>query len=174
MRAVPPDDQHNLANRLAFVLVPLVLVALIISGFLWWQRPERNGVIVRSRVLAALPEGQLYYPGSVVLGQSGKDYEWGLWGSNPATAGALLGTNADPNEILWFYDRELFARGWRDSNTDSVVGTNEFTGAAYRKGRMAIQVSVMRPDYPGNPSVIKPYKAPYRITIIADRPNDKP
>ncbi|HEY8600553.1 MAG TPA: hypothetical protein VIL85_19110 [Thermomicrobiales bacterium] len=174
MRADSPGHKLDRANRLVFTLVPLVLVVLIVGGFFWWQRPERNGVIVHARALAALPEGQLYYPGSIVLGQSGKDYEWGLWGSNPATAGALLGTNADPNEILWFYDRELFARGWRDSNTDSVVGTNEFTGAAYRKGRMAIQVSVLRPDYPGNPPAIKSYTAGYRITLIADRPSDKP
>jgi hypothetical protein len=174
MRADPPGRKLDLANRLVFTLIPLVLVLLLVGGVLWWQRPERDGVIVRARVLAALPEAQLYYPGSVVLAQGGRDYEWGLWGSNPAITDTVLGANVDPKEIKVFYNRELSARGWRASNVDIVVGTNEFTGAAYRKGRMAIQVSVLRPDYPGNPPAIKSYTAGYRITLIADRPSDKP
>lgn len=59
MRADPPGRKLDLANRLVFTLIPLVLVLLLVGGFLWWQRPERSGVIVRSRALAALPEAQL-------------------------------------------------------------------------------------------------------------------
>ncbi len=174
MRADPPGHKLDLANRLVFTLVPLVLVLLLVGSFLWWQRPERNGVIVRARTLAALPEAQLFYPGAVVLAQGSRDYEWGLWGSNPAITDTVLGANVAPKEIIGFYNRELLARGWRASNADTVVGSNEFTGAAYRKGRMAIQVAVLRPDYPGNPPAIKSYTAGYRITLIADRPSDKP
>jgi len=78
MRADPSGHKLDLADRFTSILVPLVFVVVIVGGFLWWQRPERNGVIVRSRVLAALPEAQLFYPGAVVLGTGGSDYEWGL------------------------------------------------------------------------------------------------
>lgn len=98
--------------RWPYPLLVLLTAILIIAGaFAWWQRPERNGVIVRSRALAALPEGQLFYPGALMLAQGGYDYEWGLWGSNPAITDTVLGTNANPEEIIRFYDRELLARG---------------------------------------------------------------
>lgn len=154
------------------ILIALAVAVLVLGGglFAWWQQPTRDGTIVKRSALQQLPEEHLFYPGAVVLGETGADYEWGLWGRNPAISGYLLGANASPAEILAFYNRELIPRGWQLSSNDVRVGTNEFTGGAWRRDKLSIQVSILRPNHPVNPPIINPYTAPYRIDLVADRP----
>lgn len=159
------------------LLTYLAAFAVLVGGvsvFVWWQRPPGDGAIRTRDELRRLPEGRLFYPGAVVLGESGHDYERGLRGSDPAISGYLLGTDADPKEIKAFYHRELAARGWASSSADIRVGTNEFSGGAWRRGNLSIQVSVLRPNDPRNPPAINPYSAPYRIDLVADRPTKRP
>ena len=157
-------------GRWRAVLLGVAALAVVGGAVAWWQWPTRNGVIVKRSELQRLPEGHLFYPGAVVLASGGHDYERGIWGSNPAITGYLLGVNATPKEVLAFYDRELLARGWAISSADTVIGTNESAGGAWRRGRMYIQIAILYPNDPRNPAIINPYTAPYRIDLIADRP----
>ena len=170
-RAVDGSPTRALTVSRWRVLLWLAAIFVLLGGaFAWWQRPLGNGTILKRSALQQLPEGHLFYPGAVVLGTGGRDYEWGIWGSNPAISGYLLGANASPREIEAFYDRELTARGWEISNTAIVVGTNEISGAAWRRDQLAIQLAILRPNDPQNPPEINAYSAPYRIDLVADRP----
>lgn len=147
-----------------------LIVLLRVAEPRWrWSPPSDSSAITRSSDLAKLPEAQLFYPGSTLLGSGGTDYESGIWGSNPAVWGNRLGTDASKDDVFAFYDRELVARGWQASG-GTAVGTAEVEGRGWQKGRVEIQVVILRKSDPQNPTAINAYQSPYRITLIAPRP----
>ncbi|HEY8600552.1 MAG TPA: hypothetical protein VIL85_19100 [Thermomicrobiales bacterium] len=84
--------------------VPLLISLVVIAVFIGWRvREATDGTYQTQWQLQQVPEEHLFYPGAVVLGTSGRDYEWGIWGNNPAISGYLLGASASSKEIEAFY-----------------------------------------------------------------------
>lgn len=148
-----------------------VAIVILLGGVVaWWQWPTRNGTLVKRSELQKLPEEHLFYPGAVVLGESGNDYEVGVWGRNAAISRHVLGVNATQGEVLVFYERELNARGWSRSARDVAITTSDLDGDAWRRGQLAIQVVILRRDDSRNPASASQYPTAYRLTVVANRP----
>jgi hypothetical protein len=81
--------------------------------------------------LAALPEAQLRYPGSVILyGPQGQPS--GLL--NPRTTwNYRAATDDSPDSVVAFFKRELEARGWHRSPEDERPAQPNLTRIAWRK-----------------------------------------
>lgn len=164
----PPRPSHR--HRRWIVLAVCALVLLTIGfGVRLSRSPAYGGPITKRSDLQKLPEERLFYPGAVLLGSGGNNYEWGIWGSNGATSGHTLGANASKDEVLAFYDRELTARGWQKL-PGVGVGSAELAVWAWRKDKVSVWVAILRTNDPRNPTAINAYQTPYRITLIADRP----
>jgi hypothetical protein len=113
-------------------------------------RLDAFGVPVNSPVtraqLAALPEANLRYPGSVEVKAIGsdevatKDPE-----PDPAYAGAILTTTATQSQLYAWYTQWLTSRGYQQVTYYRM--SDQISGMAWRapKGREQVQISVFDP-----------------------------
>lgn len=114
----------------------------------------------------------MYYPGSTLIGQGGKDAENGPVFYSRASAGGTAGTNATIEDVFAFYDRELTTRGWRLSTADTAVGTSDLRAYAWRKGSVIFRLAFLRKGDPRNPSTGDSFTTPFDFALIADDPRD--
>lgn len=124
--------------------------------------------ISKAEPLQQYPEYRLYYPGATVIAKGGRDAEIDRFGSTGASAGATLGTDGSPGEIIAFYARELAARGWVNSDIDGVSDTTKLDARGWRKGHVAFRLSITDPRAFATPIG---YRTTYEFVLRADRPD---
>ena len=154
------------------LLAPLLagVLAILLAGC--QGSTTTIGPILKSAQLRQYPEYSLRYPGATLLGEGGVDGENGPFFYTRATAGAVMGSNDSPEQILAFYERELPARGWQLSNVDTAVSTADLDAYAWRKGSVIFRIAFLRKNDPRNPAAGDQYATPFDFTLIADDPRD--
>jgi len=146
------ERAHILRRRATVVLSVLLLLGVLGVVGAWWLRDRAP--ISFGWVLRAQPEAQLFYPGSSVLLDGGRDSFVGLTGPNPADYVVTLGVDAPDAALLEFYRQRMAGRpGW--FATGFTGGVEARATLTWSNGRFVMQLELPPPEelrpfgYPG-------------------------
>lgn len=152
------------------VAASVVLCGLSVGGYWAWEGrvviipPPGNWTVARLR---RLPEEQLFFPGSMIVGRTQREGARGLEGTYYAHIGYALGTQAPSADVERFYREQLQARGW--ARDPYVIATTADRGVlGWRKGGLTFRLAVLRQHDPRSPPVLDQFATPYTIDIIPD------
>jgi hypothetical protein len=139
--------------------VAVLALATLSIALVWWLQARPLSDYAR---LAAHPEAQLHYPGSVLL------YDGGIETTREATAQRwqLLGTTATREEILAFYVGELTARGYVNGGSYGRTSI-ESTACAWTRDDLSVRIGFSEPAEIRRRFKIDPaYTTVYDLRII--------
>ncbi len=151
-------------------VVLLLLCGLGVGGYWVWEGriviipPPGNWTVAR---LNRLPESQLIFPGSTIVGRTQREGGRDIEGKFYARIGYTLGTQVPIVDVERFYREELGARGW-SIDAHVIVATSDRGTLGWRKGEMMFRLAVLRQGDPRSPLVLDQYATPYTIDLFPD------
>jgi hypothetical protein len=119
----------------------------------------------------ALPESELFYPGSEVITTSSRESERTFKGGIRACYDVQLGSDASVEEIEVFYGEELSVRGWsRLLTTAAFRSTGEIDAEAWGKEGVVFRLSFRRRTgaLAPSPELLDRYESIYEIRLFAE------
>ncbi len=142
-----------------------LLCGLGVGGYWVWEGriviipPPGNWTVAR---LNRLPEAQLIFTGSAIVGRTQREGWRSTDGKFYARVGYTLGTQASVADV-----EHLGARGW-SIDPHVIVATSDRGALGWRKGEMTFRLAVLRQGDPRSPVVLDQCAIPYTIDLFPD------
>jgi len=135
-----------------------------------------NNPYALGRDLAQDPAAALRMPGAdLLLGGGALERRQVLGRTQPASVVGIYGTQATPEEVRAWYDRELRARGYAYIPDGAIPSTAELAVWLWCKGRVAdLRLGIKNPAMPTNPDLYRggAYRTVFDATLLGLLPSE--